>query len=61
MRHVHILCHPQEEGMNSIETQVIQAENDLLGSLRSGDLARGVGMHLNSPEYKNIWNGEMKT
>ena len=47
--------------MNEIETQVIQAENDLLGSLRSGDLARGVGMHLNSPEYRNIWNGEMKT
>jgi len=47
--------------MNSIETQVIQAENDLLGSLRSGDLARGVGMHLNAPEYRNIWNGEMKT
>jgi len=35
--------------MNDIEAQVIQAENDLLGSLRSGDLARGVGMHLNSP------------
>ena len=47
--------------MNEIETQVIQAENDLLGSLRSGDLARGVGMHLNAPEYRNIWNGEMKT
>jgi hypothetical protein len=47
--------------VNEIETQVIQAENDLLGSLRSGDLARGVGMHLNSPEYRNIWNGEMNT
>jgi len=47
--------------MNAIETQVIQAENDLLGALRSGDLARGVGMHLNAPEYRNIWNGEMKT
>ena len=47
--------------MNEIETQVIQAENDLLGSLRSGDLVGGVGMHLNSPEYRNIWNGEMKT
>jgi len=47
--------------MNEIETQIIQAEHDLLGSLRSGDLARGVGMHLNVPEYKNIWNGEMKT
>src|SRR3989337_75156 len=47
--------------MNEIEMQVTQAENDLLGSLRSGDLARGVGMHLNAPEYRNIWNGEMKT
>jgi hypothetical protein len=47
--------------MKEIETQVIRAENELLGSLRSGDLERGVGMHLNSPEYRNIWNGEMKT
>lgn len=47
--------------MNEIETQIIQAENELMGSLRSGDLMRGVGMHLNSPEYRNIWNGEMKT
>jgi hypothetical protein len=47
--------------MNEIEMQVIQAENELLGSLRSGDLVRGVGMHLNSPEYRNIWNGEMQT
>ena len=47
--------------MDEIETQVIQAENDLLGSLRSGDLARGVGRHLNWAEYRNIWNGEMKT
>jgi hypothetical protein len=47
--------------MNEIETQVIQAENELMDSLRSGDVARGVGMHLNSPVYRNIWNGEMKT
>src|SRR3989337_647528 len=47
--------------MNEIEMQVTQAENDRLGSLRSGDLARGVGMHLNAPEYRTIWNGEMKT
>lgn len=47
--------------MNDIEMQVIQAENELLGSLRSGDLMKGVGMHLNSPEYRNIWNGDMKT
>jgi len=47
--------------MNEIETQVMQAENDLLGSLRDGEILGGVGMHLNSPEYKNIWNGEMKT
>ncbi len=47
--------------MNEIEAQVLQAEHELLGSLRSGELARGVGMHLNAPEYRNIWNGEMKT
>ncbi len=50
-----------EASMNEIEAQVLQAENELLGSLRSGDLARGVEMHLNAPEYRNIWNGEMKT
>lgn len=47
--------------MNTIETQVLQAETDLLDALRSGDLMRGVAMHLNTPEYRNIWNGEMKT
>ena len=47
--------------MNEIEIQVTQAENELLGFLRSGDLPSGVGMHLNAPEYRNIWNGEMKT
>lgn len=47
--------------MNEIESQVIQAEDDLLAALRGGDLLRGVEMHLDSPEYKNIWNGEMKT
>ena len=51
----------KEAAMNSIIAQVVQAEDDLLSSLRSGDLARGVGMHLNSPEYRNIWNGEMET
>lgn len=47
--------------MTEIETQITQAETDLLGALRNGELARGVGMHLNVPEYRNIWNGEMKT
>ncbi len=47
--------------MNAIETQVIQAENELLSSLRRGELMKGVAMHLNAPEYRNIWNGESKT
>lgn len=51
----------QQNSMNEIEMQVRQAEDDLLDALRSGDLARGVAIHLNSPEYRNIWNGEMKT
>lgn len=29
--------------MNEIEAQVLQAEHDLLGSLRRGELARGWG------------------
>ena len=47
--------------MKEIETEVIEAENALLGALKSGDLEKGVAMHLNSPEYRNIWSGEMKT
>ena len=47
--------------MEEIRRQVIQAEAELLDALRYGELIRGVGMHLNSPDYRNIWNGEMKT
>ena len=47
--------------MNEVETHVTQAQNELLDSLRNGHLVSGVGMHLNSSEYRNIWNGEMKT
>ncbi|MBI2022081.1 hypothetical protein HYS93_04370 [Candidatus Daviesbacteria bacterium] len=44
-----------------IKSEVLQAENELLMALRSGKLIKGVSMHLNSPDYRNIWNGEIKT
>ena len=44
-----------------IAEAVLQAEHDLLSSLRKGEVLKGVGMHLNSPDYRNIWNGESKT
>lgn len=44
-----------------IRAEVLQAEADLLSALRQGDLLKGVAMHLESPGYRNIWNGEIKT
>ena len=44
-----------------LKSEVMQAENDLLTALREGELLKGVSMHLNSPDYRNIWNGEIKT
>jgi len=44
-----------------VKSQILQAENGLLTALRSGKLIKGVSMHLNSPDYRNIWNGEIKT
>ena len=41
--------------------EVLQAENELLNALRSGALLKGVAMHLDSPDYRNIWSGELKT
>ena len=38
-----------------------QRENELLTALRSGELIKGVSMHLNYSDYRNIWNGEIKT
>jgi hypothetical protein len=45
----------------TIRSEVMQAEHDLLTALRDGELLKGVSMHLNSPGYRNIWNGEVKT
>ena len=45
----------------TIRAEVLQAENDLLTALREGELLKGVSMHLNSPGYRNIWNGDVKT
>lgn len=44
-----------------IKSEVMQAETNLLTALREGKLLKGVSMHLNSPNYRNIWNGEIKT
>ena len=44
-----------------IKSEILQAENQLLTALRSGELIKGVSMHLDSPDYRNIWNGEIKT
>ena len=44
-----------------IKSEILQAENQLLTALRSGELIKGVSIHLNSPDYRNIWNGEIKT
>lgn len=44
-----------------IKSEVLQAESALLMALRSGELMKGVRMHRNSPDYRNIWNGEIKT
>ncbi len=44
-----------------IKSEVMQAETNLLTALREGALLKGVSMHLNSPDYRNIWNGEIKT
>jgi len=45
----------------TIKSEVMQAETNLLTALREGELLKGVSMHLNSPDYRNIWNGEVKT
>ena len=45
----------------TIKSEVMQAETNLLTALRKGELLKGVSMHLNSPDYRNIWNGEIKT
>ena len=44
-----------------IKSEVMQAETSLLTALREGELLKGVSMHLNSPDYRNIWDGEVKT
>lgn len=44
-----------------IITEVTHAETNLLSLLRNGDLLKGVAVHMNTPGYRNIWNGEIKT
>ena len=60
-------CHTNSNKENQtmdkekIKTEIMQAEELLTTALRNGDLMKGVSMHLNSPDYRNIWNGEIKT
>ena len=46
---------------DKLKSEVMLAEANLLSALRQGELMKGVSMHLNSPDYRNIWNGEIKT
>lgn len=46
---------------SGIIKEVRVAENQLTSFLRRGDIMKGVAMHLKSPDYRNIWNGEVKT
>lgn len=56
-------CWSCQTAMNKdqILAEVAKAEHDLLSTLRSGDILKGVAIHLDSPDYRNIWNGEIKT
>ncbi len=45
----------------TLRSEVMEAETNLLTALREGELLKGVSMHLNSPDYRNIWDGEVKT
>ena len=62
-----IACQTNSNNQNNtmdkekIKSEVMQAENNLLSALREGELMKGVSMHLNSPGYRNIWSGEIKT
>ncbi len=47
--------------IEAIKQEVLRAEDELLSKLRSGDIWGGVAMHLDAPEYHNIWNGEDKS
>lgn len=44
-----------------IRTEILTAEDSLVSALRKGDLIKGVSMHSDDPDYRNIWNGEVKT
>lgn len=41
--------------------EIKEAEDTLLGKLRNGMLDEGVSLHKNSGDYKNIWDGEIKS
>ncbi len=52
---------PKTMDSEKIKAEVQNAENELLGLLRSGEIKKGVAMHRNTKDYRNIWSGEIKT
>jgi hypothetical protein len=52
---------PMNQNDNKITEEIRRAEDALTTALRSGDLLKGVAMHSDDPDYRNIWNGEVKT
>jgi hypothetical protein len=46
---------------NKIKSEIMQAESDLFHALREGELIKAVSMHRDSPDYRQIWNGQVMT
>jgi hypothetical protein len=46
---------------DKILSEIMQAENNLFTALSQGELMKAVSMHINSPDYRQIWNGEVMT
>ena len=46
---------------DKIKSEIMEAENNLFTALRQGELMKAVSMHINSPDYRQIWNGQVMT
>ncbi|HLF45984.1 MAG TPA: nuclear transport factor 2 family protein [Chitinophagaceae bacterium] len=46
---------------DKIKSEIMQSENNLFTALRQGELMKAVSMHINSPDYRQIWNGQVMT
>jgi hypothetical protein len=42
-----------------IKAEIMEAECNLFTVLRHGELIKAVSMHINSPDYRQIWNGQV--